>query len=58
MIDVKVGEDHLLIKNIIKNWSENLDKFKLEKSINWELAIVKNVNDKKLKLKPKIIIKV
>ena len=34
------------------------EKFKLEKSINWELAIVKAVNDQKLKLKQKIKIKV
>ena len=27
-----------------KRWFENLEKFKLEKSINWELAIVKKIN--------------
>ncbi len=27
-----------------KKWSENLKKFELEKSINWELAIVKKIN--------------
>ncbi len=27
-----------------QNWNDNLDKFKLEKSINWKLAIVKKVN--------------
>ena len=27
-----------------KNWNKNLEKFKLEKSINWYLAIVKDVN--------------
>ena len=27
-----------------KKWFKNLDKFKLEKSINWELAIVKKIN--------------
>jgi penicillin-binding protein 1A len=28
----------------IKNWKNQLDKFKLEKSINWNLAIVKKIN--------------
>ena len=27
-----------------KKWYENLEKFELEKSINWELAIVKKIN--------------
>ena len=31
-------------KKYSKNWTENLDKFKLEKSINWNLAIVKKIN--------------
>ncbi len=31
-------------KKYSKNWTENLDKFKLEKSINWNLAIVKKLN--------------
>ena len=33
-------------KKILKNWhkDKNLEKFKLEKSINWELAIVKEVD--------------
>ena len=26
------------------NWSKGLDKFKLEKSLKWELAIIKKVN--------------
>ena len=30
-------------KKII-NWKDNLDKFKLEKSINWKLAIIKKIN--------------
>ncbi len=34
----------LLNKNLNKNWNKNLEKFKLEKSINWYLAIVKQVN--------------
>ena len=28
----------------LTNWNKNLDKFKLEKSINWDLAIVKEVD--------------
>ena len=31
-------------KKYTKNWSINLDKFKLEDSINWKLAIIKKVN--------------
>ncbi len=31
-------------KNYSMKWSEELDKFKLEKSIKWELAIIKKVN--------------
>ncbi len=31
-------------KNYGKDWSDNLDKFKLEKSINWQLAIVIKLN--------------
>ncbi len=34
----------LLNKAVNKNWNKNLEKFKLEKSINWYLAIVKEVN--------------
>ena len=34
-------------------WSEGLEKFKLEKSINWELAIVKAVNGSKIKIETK-----
>ena len=34
----------LNLKNYKKNWSKNLEKFKLEKSINWKLAIVKKVD--------------
>ncbi len=33
----------LLNKKILDNWSEGLDKFKLEKSINWNLAIIKRI---------------
>jgi len=31
-------------KDFNKNWSKNLEKFKLENSINWKLAIIKKVN--------------
>ena len=31
-------------KNYTKNWNINLEKFKLENSINWNLAIVKKLN--------------
>ena len=31
-------------KTYSKNWTENLDKYQLEKSINWEIAIIKKVN--------------
>ena len=31
-------------KKYSKNWSKDLDKFKLENSINWNLAIVKKLN--------------
>ena len=31
-------------KNILNEWNVGLDNFKLEKSINWNLAIVKNIN--------------
>ena len=31
-------------KTYSKNWTENLDKYQLEKSIDWEIAIIKKVN--------------
>jgi penicillin-binding protein 1A len=31
-------------KKFSKNWNQNLDKFKLEKSIGWDLAIIKKIN--------------
>jgi penicillin-binding protein 1A len=34
----------LVNKKYSKNWKKNLDKFNLEKSINWQLAIVKKLN--------------
>ena len=34
----------LINKDYSKNWSKNLEKFNLESSINWELAIVKKIN--------------
>ena len=33
------------IKNYNKDWSKNLDKYNLEKTINWEIAIVKDLSD-------------
>ena len=33
----------LLNKKISNNWMKGLEKYKLEKSINWELAIVKDI---------------
>ncbi len=43
----------LLNKKYNKQWKENLDKFLLEKSINWDLAIVKNVGDIKIEIETK-----
>jgi len=34
----------LLRKKKITNWKDNINKFKLEKSINWNLAIIKKIN--------------
>ena len=34
----------LINKDYSKKWSKNLEKFNLESSINWELAIVKKIN--------------
>ena len=34
----------LINKKITKNWNKNLDKFKLEKSLGWEIAIIKKIN--------------
>ncbi len=34
----------LIQKKYTKNWTKNLEKFKLESSIGWELAIVKKIN--------------
>ena len=36
-----------------KNWYENLEKYKLEKSINWELAIVKKINGQQIHIETK-----
>ena len=36
---------HGVIKNKkYKDWEKNLDKYELEKSINWDLAIIKKVD--------------
>ncbi len=32
------------LKDYKKDWSKDLEKYKLEKSINWELAIIKKIN--------------
>ena len=34
----------LINKKISKDWNKNLDKFKLEKSLGWEIAIIKKIN--------------
>ncbi len=45
MYDQRKGWRGALInKKYTKNWNTNLNKFKLEKSINWKLAIVKKIN--------------
>ncbi len=31
-------------KNFNKNWSQNLEKYRLENSINWKIAIIKRLN--------------
>ncbi len=31
-------------KNLNNNWSENLDEYEIEKSINWKIAIVKKID--------------
>ncbi len=37
-------------KKYSKKWFKNLDKFKLEKSIGWKLAIVKKVNQQSIEI--------
>ena len=34
----------VLKKNFIDNWTKGLEKFRLEKSINWDLVIIKKIN--------------
>ena len=34
----------LLVGKKLNNWKDKIDKFRLEKSINWNLAIVKKIN--------------
>ena len=34
----------ILNKKISENWKENLEKYKLEKTLGWELAIIKKIN--------------
>jgi len=40
----------LLRNQKIDNWKDNLDKFKLEKSIAWNLAIIKKINKFSVKI--------
>jgi penicillin-binding protein 1A len=40
----------LLNKNISEKWNTNLEKFSLEKSINWNLAIVKKIKQFSLEI--------
>ncbi|MDC1082446.1 PBP1A family penicillin-binding protein [Candidatus Pelagibacter sp.] len=40
----------LLTKNDLKDWSKGLEKFRLEKSINWELAIIKTIEKYSVKI--------
>ena len=35
---------HIKNKKLTSNWSENLDEYEIEKSINWKIAIVKKIN--------------
>ena len=44
MIREKVRRGALINKSYNSNWYKDLDKYKLEKSINWKLAIVKKLN--------------
>ena len=34
----------LINKKLSKDWNKNLEKYKLEKTINWNLAIIKKIN--------------
>ncbi|MDA7572935.1 PBP1A family penicillin-binding protein [Candidatus Pelagibacter sp.] len=40
----------ILNKKSLKNWNNDLDKFKLEKSIKWDLAIVKKIEKFSVKI--------
>ena len=42
--DQRKGWRGSLTNKKYKNWTSNLEKFKIEKSINWNLAIVRNLN--------------
>ncbi len=43
----------IINKKYNKNWSKGLDKFKIEKSIGWELAIVKKVDNLDVQIETK-----
>ena len=42
--DQRKGWKGPLANKEYKNWRNSIDSFKLEKSINWEIAIVKKIN--------------
>ena len=50
MIKEKDGVDHYLEAKNLNNWKNKLDKFRLEKSINWNLAIVKEIDKFSIKI--------
>ena len=41
--NVESNDKEKAMTKYTKIWNKNLDKFKLEKSINWKLAIVKKI---------------
>ena len=43
----------LMNKKYSKNWYKNLDQFKLEKTINWQLAIITKVNNSFIEIETK-----
>ena len=47
----KGWREPLLREKNITNWKDKIDKFKLEKSINWNLAIIKKINKFSVEIK-------
>ena len=43
----------LINKKYNSSWTKNLEKFNLEKSIDWELAIVKKINNSRIEIETK-----